>query len=462
MVHGYRNIRVPYDTKSITSFGGSENCQVNVNCPEGNNWQNEKRGIAMILVDGFRSCTGSLINNTSSNGDLLFLTANHCLGSYNSTNNPNATDWLFWWDYESPDCTNPGTEPVGKVTNGATVLANNSSSDFGLLRLTESPLVINPPVNVYFNGWDRTNVQPSSGVGIHHPMGDFKKISTYNITPISNSNCTDNPNNYWEINWASTSSGFSVMQPGSSGSPLINANRKIIGQLFGPYYCGNIQCGLPGSQEVVYGRISTSWTGGGAITNRLSNWLDPNNTGANSVSGGFFNNCPTSVFVSNPINVFGDFQAANSIFATSTIASGANVVMKAGLSIQFSPGFGASAGSNLSAIIGTCVPRMIPLPYRESVGDTKEQISDKEISEAKVYPNPTTGKINIDFSIPASDQVFFQIINLLGEEIQSWKKDYSQAGTFSEEAELINLSSGIYIVRVISKSIRFNSQIVVQ
>jgi len=136
--------------------------------------------------------------------------------------------------------------------------------------------------------------------------------------------------------------------------------------------------------------------------------------------------------------------------------------MKAGLSIQFSPGFGASAGSNLSAIIGTCVPRMIPLPYRESVGDTKEQISDKEISEAKVYPNPTTGKINIDFSIPASDQVFFQIINLLGEEIQSWKKDYSQAGTFSEEAELINLSSGIYIVRVISKSIRFNSQIVVQ
>ncbi len=56
IVHGYRYIRIPKGLATATpeSFGASGNCQVNVNCPEGSNWQDAKRGVALILVNGSR------------------------------------------------------------------------------------------------------------------------------------------------------------------------------------------------------------------------------------------------------------------------------------------------------------------------------------------------------------------------------------------------------------------------
>ncbi len=42
VVHGYRYINIPNQFNKTESFGSSGSCQVNVNCPEGANWQNEK------------------------------------------------------------------------------------------------------------------------------------------------------------------------------------------------------------------------------------------------------------------------------------------------------------------------------------------------------------------------------------------------------------------------------------
>lgn len=44
VVHGYRYINLP-ENKSL---GSSGDCQVNVNCLEGNGWNNEKKAIALI------------------------------------------------------------------------------------------------------------------------------------------------------------------------------------------------------------------------------------------------------------------------------------------------------------------------------------------------------------------------------------------------------------------------------
>ncbi|RMG87669.1 MAG: hypothetical protein D6714_01910 [Bacteroidetes bacterium] len=56
--HGYR------DMDGRASHEGAEAgaCQVNVNCsPEGDNWQDEKKGVAKIIMDGLYLCSGSLI-----------------------------------------------------------------------------------------------------------------------------------------------------------------------------------------------------------------------------------------------------------------------------------------------------------------------------------------------------------------------------------------------------------------
>ena len=55
VVQGYRYINVIENTKD---FGDAGDCQVNVNCSEGQNWKNEKNAVALILVGGIRWCTG--------------------------------------------------------------------------------------------------------------------------------------------------------------------------------------------------------------------------------------------------------------------------------------------------------------------------------------------------------------------------------------------------------------------
>ena len=60
------------------NYGDSGNCNVNINCPEGADWQLEKRSVAMVLLgNGTRWCTGSMVNNVRQDETPYFLTANH-------------------------------------------------------------------------------------------------------------------------------------------------------------------------------------------------------------------------------------------------------------------------------------------------------------------------------------------------------------------------------------------------
>lgn len=136
VVQGYRYIQLPSGTRNL---GSSGSCQVNINCPEGQGWQQEKNAVAMILVNGIRVCTGSLVNTTANDNRPLFLTANHCLSGEDAIGNSNLNHWSFYWHYEAPGCDRTSTEPPILSTSGATVVANNSVSDFALLRLTEDP-----------------------------------------------------------------------------------------------------------------------------------------------------------------------------------------------------------------------------------------------------------------------------------------------------------------------------------
>lgn len=70
---GYKKFGTQFDFGNI---GASEGCHVNANCPAGNNWNNEKNSVAMIVANGTVQCTGSLIMNTCNTNTPYFLTAN--------------------------------------------------------------------------------------------------------------------------------------------------------------------------------------------------------------------------------------------------------------------------------------------------------------------------------------------------------------------------------------------------
>lgn len=262
VTHAYRDLFAYYDP-SRGGLGGSGACNNNVNCPVGDNWQDDKRSVAIIIVGGSGSCTGAMVNNTAQDGTPYFLTANHCLGG--SLNN-----WSFKFDYESTGCTNAGAPNLnsGFITTGATLRASNAGSDFGLLELNSTPPASH---NVYYAGWDNSGTQPTNQIAIHHPSADIKKISFDNDAATT---ATFGGAATWHIgDWED-----GTTEPGSSGSPLFDQNHRVIGQLYG----GSANCS--NNVDDFYGRFDVSWDGSSSST-RLRDWLDPGNTGASTVDG---------------------------------------------------------------------------------------------------------------------------------------------------------------------------------
>lgn len=287
--HGYRPV---IHFENAEGLGDAGNCQVNVNCsPEGDNWQVTKKAAALITLNGFALCSGTLLNNTAQDCTPYFLTADHCIDpTFDAVTNPNIGGMVFYWNFERPGCANTGPVPT-ETTSGATVVANPSSSsvantsDFALLELGENP---NDDYDVYFAGWDASGTPGNTGVGIHHPAGDAKKIATHDIVPQSVVN-----NHYWRIFWSQTPNGWSVTEGGSSGSGLFNQDHRIIGQLFGGFAGGQPNCNDPANDEGDYGKLSFSWDNAGATDShrRLRDWLDPVGNGTNQVMTGAADPC---------------------------------------------------------------------------------------------------------------------------------------------------------------------------
>jgi len=264
--------------EQANSLNKSGSCNVDVACPEGDGWQNPIKSVARYVRSGQFLCTGQLINNTSNDGTPYFLTADHC--GFNANN---AASINLWWNYESATCRAPGSASSGTpistasfndTQSGATYIASNAFSDFALLRLDTAPPL---SYDVFFTGWDRRDQAPASAVAIHHPSGHAKRISFENdplsITGYSMSTTGDGSHLRvadWDVG---------TTEGGSSGSGLWSPEQLLVGQLHGGLAaCGN-------DDPDWYGRLAASWDHGTSPQTRLKDWLDPNNTGAQTLQG---------------------------------------------------------------------------------------------------------------------------------------------------------------------------------
>lgn len=269
VVHGYRSVG-NYEKLPDWDLNNSGDCHYDVNCdmPEINNLKEvNKKAVGLIIVNGNSFCTGALINNTTNDGTPYFLTANHC------AEGEDVSQWAFRfnWIRTNPICaTNntgaPNSQNYYETVSGAELKAKREATDFCLIKITAN---MPSSWNLVYAGWTRSESQPDSTFGIHHPAGDIMKVSRdFDAPGIDNTGGTF----MWEVN----SWDLGVTEGGSSGSPLFDNNGRIIGQLYG----GDSDCnGTSGNGGFdVYGRFAQSWTGGGTNGTRLRNWLDPNNT----------------------------------------------------------------------------------------------------------------------------------------------------------------------------------------
>lgn len=261
---GYRYFGAGNDALGTDASGS---CNVDVNCAQGAAWANEIPAVAALSSSGSIFCSGAMINNTLQDGRNFFLTANHC-GVTSGT----AGSLVVYWNYENASCGGSGA-PLTQFTSGATWRAGSTTSDFTLVELNSTP---NPAWGVTYAGWNCNPGDFASAVCIHHPSGDAKKISfENNATATTSYGGTSSPGNGSHVRIIDWDTG--TTEPGSSGSPLFDPNHRIIGQLHG----GSAACG--NNLSDYFGRVSVSWAGGGTNTTRLSNWLDPNGSGATTI-----------------------------------------------------------------------------------------------------------------------------------------------------------------------------------
>lgn len=296
-VKGQGKLRITSLAHQYRELSMADDCQVNVICtPEGDNWQDEKRGVVRIQVkEGSQIgyCSGSLINNTALDCKRFILTAFHC------GENCTAADfngWKFYFNYEATQCTgqsdNFGT--VNNVFTGCTKKsASNdnggaSGSDFLLLQMNST----SQPTwwaNVYWNGWNKSTTAPSTGsICLHHPSGSNKKISKTTGTASSSTWGGQVAGTHWRVYWTGTTNGWGVTEGGSSGSPLFNTSGQIVGTLTGGgSYCNSVQPNGQ-NQSDSYGKMSYHWTTNGSTSStQLKPWLDPINSGVGSLNGAY-------------------------------------------------------------------------------------------------------------------------------------------------------------------------------
>lgn len=266
VMHGHRDIR-----KIQENFGSAQSCNVDIACPQGDDWQEQIRSVVGLTfrvgAEG-AFCTGNLINNTRQDATPLILTAHHCLLREN-----NAGTVVAYWNFEREACGAGEARDLTESDNGAVLLATHATSDHTLVRLQDEPPA---SVDAFYTGWDATGDPVSDGASIHHPSGDVKKISLFSEALTKDRVAIDGQTvDAWIVRWSQ-----GTTEQGSSGAGIWNTSGRLVGVLFG----GGASCDNRDAADF-YGRTEVAWLGGRTRDSQLCIHLAPDGTDTLRLNG---------------------------------------------------------------------------------------------------------------------------------------------------------------------------------
>ena len=258
-------------------------CHVDVACSGGDLYRDEIRSVGHYSVRGVFKCSGALVNNTAEDGRMFFLTARHCFTDPSAQ----AASVVVYWNFQRPVCgAGAGTRRDSQSGAVLRVSLAVSATDVLLLELDDEP---DPDHELYLAGWDSDSSAPASGVGIHHPGLHYKSISTASEA-LTRTNWRQDDTSEAGTHWRVAAWDSGSTEGGSSGSPLFDGDKRIVGVLTG----GHAECGNDGPDW--YGALTASWTSSdGSSARQLSDWLDPGGTRATSLDGMNPNHRPRSL-----------------------------------------------------------------------------------------------------------------------------------------------------------------------
>lgn len=234
-------------------------------------------GVVGLIINGTTYCTGSLVNNTAENGIPYLLTATHCLNrNYNASFLANrrydimAGSIVAFFNYNSPLCDINIRGPLQMTMASADSVLISEKHDISLLKLKETPPAEYQP---YYLGWNAGSSPSAPFHGLHHPNGGIKKVAidedrlSLSSFDLPNYN-QEEPNSWWEVDGWDTG----ATEGGSSGSPLLDKEKRIVGTLTG----GASMCSSPRGPDS-YASLFKLWEVEESLdnSNPISHYLDP-------------------------------------------------------------------------------------------------------------------------------------------------------------------------------------------
>lgn len=297
--HGFRDFLGT--AAQAKAAGQSGDCNIDVSCEAGAAWLDEIRAETLVQIQGRGQCSGTLLNNTAGNDRALLLTARHC-----GIQSGNIGSVFAYFNFQRERCNGPDNVVLTQNLPARAHLVTHVEADTTLIELDPGTAPQDlETYGAFLAGWNAGTPaaasQGSPGAGIHHPSGDYKKISLYSQPLESRDNVTIGapPNtfavNAWRVLWAQ-----GTTEQGSSGSALYDAGHRIVGVLSG----GGASCDTPGEADF-YGRLDVAYSA-------LRPFLDPagSNTsslpGKNVAEGGGTTTGGTTTGTPPPASNFGD------------------------------------------------------------------------------------------------------------------------------------------------------------
>lgn len=255
----------------LSPRAGSTLCENNAACVENascasipQSVQDARDAVAQILFQSgafFYICSGGLVADAQASETPYFLTANHCLSKGREAKSLEA-----FFQYSTP-CSGTCYDPDGVVpsTNGSSIVSTGRSSDYTLLELRQPA-----PAGSAFLGWTSTAVANTNGEDLYrisHPSGSPQGYSEH-VVDTSRPTCTSWPRG----NWIYSEDVFGATEGGSSGSPVVNSQGQIVGQLSGG-------CGFNINDECDADANATVDGAFAAYYDNVAQWLDPDSGG---------------------------------------------------------------------------------------------------------------------------------------------------------------------------------------
>lgn len=243
-------------------------------------------GVVALIINGTTYCTGSLVNNSSNNGTPYLLTATHCINrDYDAAFLANrrydlmAGTIVAFFGYQSPVCDKEIRGPIQMTMASADSVLISERYDISLLKFKQVPPKEYQP---QYLGWNVSSSPQAPFHGIHHPNGGVKKVAIDNdalaIGSFENPKYNMEPNAHWAVRaWE-----VGATEGGSSGSPLLDKDKRVLGALTG----GESQCSSPRGPDV-YSSLYKAWNVTGSLgnPNSLKSYLDPGSSQFQQIDG---------------------------------------------------------------------------------------------------------------------------------------------------------------------------------